>query len=179
MLKRLSKCVREYKLPAILTVLFIAGEAIIVAIIPFVTAKLVNGIEDGREISYVLKMGGILVALALVSLACGGIAAFTCAKASAGFAKNLRHDMFGKVQSYAFGNIDKFSSSSLVTRMTTDITNVQMSFMMITRIAIIIAFSIITSSLVESLSVITILFTAITESFSIKFWIRTPVAGLP
>lgn len=136
MIKTLAKCVREYKLPAILTVLFIAGEAIIEAIIPFVTAKLVNGIEDGREISYVLKMGGILVALALVSLACGGIAAFTCAKASAGFAKNLRHDMFGKVQSYAFGNIDKFSSSSLVTRMTTDITNVQMSFMMITRIAI-------------------------------------------
>jgi len=136
MIKTLAKCVREYKRPAILTVLFIAGEAIIEAIIPFVTAKLVNGIEDGREISYVLKMGGILVALALVSLACGGIAAFTCAKASAGFAKNLRHDMFGKVQSYAFGNIDKFSSSSLVTRMTTDITNVQMSFMMITRIAI-------------------------------------------
>lgn len=136
MIKTLAKCVREYKLPAILTVLFIAGEAIIEAIIPFVTAKLVNGIEDGREISYVLKMGGILVALALVSLACGGIAAFTCAKASAGFAKNLRHDMFEKVQSYAFGNIDKFSSSSLVTRMTTDITNVQMSFMMITRIAI-------------------------------------------
>lgn len=136
MIKTLAKCVREYKLPAILTVLFITGEAIIEAIIPFVTAKLVNGIEDGREISYVLKMGGILVALALVSLACGGIAAFTCAKASAGFAKNLRHDMFGKVQSYAFGNIDKFSSSSLVTRMTTDITNVQMSFMMITRIAI-------------------------------------------
>ena len=136
MIKTLAKCVREYKLPAILTVLFIAGEAIIEAIIPFVTAKLVNGIEDGREISYVLKMGGILVALALVSLACGGIAAFTCAKASAGFAKNLRHDMFGKVQSYAFGHIDKFSSSSLVTRMTTDITNVQMSFMMITRIAI-------------------------------------------
>lgn len=136
MIKTLAKCVREYKLPAILTVLFIAGEAIIEAIIPFVTANLVNGIEDGREISYVLKMGGILVALALVSLACGGIAAFTCAKASAGFAKNLRHDMFGKVQSYAFGNIDKFSSSSLVTRMTTDITNVQMSFMMITRIAI-------------------------------------------
>lgn len=136
MIKTLAKCVREYKLPAILTVLFIAGEAIIEAIIPFVTAKLVNGIEDGREISYVLKMGGILVALALVSLACGGIAAFTCAKASAGFAKNLRQDMFGKVQSYAFGNIDKFSSSSLVTRMTTDITNVQMSFMMITRIAI-------------------------------------------
>lgn len=136
MIKTLAKCVREYKLATILTVVFISGEAIIEAIIPFITAKLVNNIRAGVEMSEILKLGGILVLLAVISLACGGIAAYTCAKASAGFAKNLRGDMFNKVQSYAFSNIDKFSSSSLVTRMTTDISNVQMAFMMVIRIAI-------------------------------------------
>ncbi len=136
MFKTITKCLREYKRPTILTILFIMGEAIIEAIIPFIIAKLVNNIKDGAEISEILKLGGTLVAMAVVSLACGGIAAYTCAKASAGFAKNLRHDMFEKIQSYDFGNIDKFSSSSLVTRMTTDINNVQMAFMMIIRLAI-------------------------------------------
>lgn len=74
--------------------------------------------------------------MALLSLSCGGIAGFTCAKASAGFAKNVRHDVFSRIQTFAFRNIDKFSTSSLVTRMTTDVTNVQMSFMMLIRIAV-------------------------------------------
>lgn len=136
MLKRLAACVREYKLPTILTLVFIIGEAIIETIIPSITADLVNGIRMGAQMRTVLVLGLILVALALASLCCGGIAGFTGSKASAGFAKNLRHDMFKNIQTYAFENIDKFSSSSLVTRLTTDITNVQMSFMMIIRIAV-------------------------------------------
>lgn len=136
MLKRLAKCVREFKKPTILTLIFIVCEAVIECIIPFVTTNMVNRIQAGAGISEILKIGGILIILAVLSLCCGGAAGFTCAKASSGFAKNLRSDLFDKVQTYSFANIDKFSSSSLVTRLTTDVTNVQMAFMMIIRIAI-------------------------------------------
>lgn len=136
MFKKFLGCVREYKLPSILTIIFMMLEALIEAIIPFITSQLVNEVRAGAEIAQILKLGGLLVIMAIISLACGGTAAFTGAKASTGFAKNLRHDLFYKVQSFSFGNIDKFSSSSLVTRMTTDVTNVQMSYMMIIRIAI-------------------------------------------
>ena len=136
MLKRLAACVREYKLPTLLTFILIVGEVIIEAFIPFLTADLVNQIQSGTEMREVYKIGGLLIVMAILSLCCGGIAAVTCAKASTGFAKNLRSDIFKKVQSYSFENIDKFSSSSLVTRMTTDVANVQMSFMMIIRTAI-------------------------------------------
>lgn len=137
MLKRLAKCVREYKKPTILTLVFIIAEVIIEVLIPFITANLVNTIkEGGANPQYILKTGLILVAMAAVSLSCGGIAGFTCAKASAGFAKNLRHDIFARIQAFSFSNIDKFSTSSLVTRMTTDISNVQMSYMMVIRTAI-------------------------------------------
>ena len=97
---------------------------------------MVNRIQAGAGISEILEIGGVLILLAVLSLCCGGLAGFTCAKASSGFAKNLRSDLFEKVQTYSFANIDKFSSSSLVTRLTTDVTNVQMAFMMIIRIAI-------------------------------------------
>ncbi|MBO5222759.1 MAG: ABC transporter ATP-binding protein [Clostridia bacterium] len=137
MLKRLLQCVREYKTPTILTLIFIVLEAIIECLIPFLTSDLINRFgEDGVEMNSLLKIGLLLVLLAILSLGCGGIAGFTCAKASAGFAKNLRRDLFYKVQDYSFENIDKFSSSSLVTRMTTDVTNVQHAFMMIIRIAV-------------------------------------------
>lgn len=136
MLKKLSKSIREYKLPSILTFIFILLEAVIECVIPYITANLVNAIEDGVEMSTVLKTGGVLILMAICSLSCGGIAGFTCAKASSGFAKNLRHDIFHKIQGFSFENIDKFSSSSLVTRMTTDVSNVQMSYMMIIRTAI-------------------------------------------
>ncbi len=136
MLKRLAKCVREYKLPSILTLIFILGEAVIETAIPFITAGLVNGIKNGIEMGEILKTGGILAIMAAVSLAFGAAAGFTSAKASAGFSKNLRSDMMGKIQEYSFRNIDKFSSSSLVTRLTTDVNNVQMSFMMLIRVAI-------------------------------------------
>jgi len=137
MIKQLAKSVRDCKKPTILTLIFIVCEALVETVIPFVTAELVNTIEEGgAEISEILKYGGILVALAVVSLACGGIAGFTCSKASSGFARNLRADIYRKIQTYSFENIDKFSSSSLVTRMTTDVNYVQISFMMLIRTAI-------------------------------------------
>ena len=136
MIKTLAKSIREYKLPSILTLIFIMGEVIIEVIIPFITANLVNDIKAGAPIESVIQTGLILIAMALVSLCCGGAAAITCSKASTGFAKNLRRDMFEKIQSFSFSNIDKFSATSLVTRLTTDITHVQMSYMMIIRTAI-------------------------------------------
>lgn len=136
MLKKLAESIREYKLPSILTFIFILCEAVIECFIPFITAKLVNRIEAGVDMSVVLRTGLLLFVLALASLCCGGIAGLTCAKASAGFAKNLRGDIFHKVQTYSFENIDKFSSASLVTRLTTDVSNVQLAYMMIIRTAI-------------------------------------------
>ncbi len=136
MIKKLAKSIREYKTPSIITMLLMVGEVVIECLIPFITARLVNDIKAGVELSVLLKTGLMLVGLAVISLCCGGIAAFTCAKASAGFAKNLRHDVFTRIQSFSFHNIDKFSTSSLVTRLTTDITHVQMSYMMIIRTAI-------------------------------------------
>lgn len=136
MIKTLAKSIREYKLPSILTLIFIMGEVLIEVYIPFITADLVNNIKASAPIETVIKTGLYLVLMAVISLCCGGIAALTCAKASAGFAKNLRHDMFAKIQNYSFANIDKFSSTSLVTRLTTDITNVQMAYMMIIRTAV-------------------------------------------
>ena len=136
MLKRLMASVREFKRPTILTLIFIVGEAVIEVFIPFITAELVNEIKAGVDMNEIIKLGVLLVILAMVSLTCGGIAAFTCAKASSGFARNLRSDIFSKVQTFSFENIDKFSSSSLVTRMTTDISNVQFAYMMVIRTAI-------------------------------------------
>ena len=136
MIKRLAGCLREYKKPTILTLIFIVGEAFIETFIPFITARLVNLIKYDAPMEQVVRIGLFLVLMACLSLCCGGIAGATCAKASTGFARNLRHDMFERVQGFSFENIDKFSSASLVTRMTTDVSNVQMSFMMIIRMAI-------------------------------------------
>ncbi len=136
MLKRFVGCVREYKLPTILTLIFIVLEAVIECLIPFITADMISKIQQGADLSAILQVGLLLVAMALASLCCGGIAGITCAKASTGFARNLRRDIFEKVQRFSFENMDKFSSASLVTRMTTDINNVQMAFMMLIRIAV-------------------------------------------
>ena len=136
MIKRLAGCIREYKTPTIITLVLIVLEAVIETAIPFITADLVNRIKAQDSLESIIQTGVVLVALAIVSLCCGGIAGFTCAKASCGFAKNLRKDIYYKVQTFTFENIDKFSTSSLVTRMTTDIANVQMSYMMIIRTAI-------------------------------------------
>lgn len=144
MIKTLIKSIREYKFPTLLSPLFVAFEVVLECLLPFVIAELVGSIKRG-----VVLWGGwtwhtfgigqfaiILVLMSVVSLACGALAGAFCAKAAAGFAKNLRKDMYYKVQDFSFENIDKFSTSSLVTRMTTDVTNVQFAFMMIIRTAV-------------------------------------------
>lgn len=136
MIKRLASCIREFKKPTIYTLILIVGEAVMETIIPYITAQLVNDIKSGTSMNELIKKGLILTIIACISLLCGGLAGFTSARASAGFAKNMRSDMFRKVQTYSFENIDKFSSASLVTRMTTDVANVQMSYMMIIRTAV-------------------------------------------
>ncbi len=133
---RILRCVREYKIQSILSPLFIMGEVIIECLIPFITAKLIDNIEAGCDLSVIGKFGGLLVVMAVASLACGALAGYFCSIAACGFAKNLRHDLFYAVQNFSFSNIDRFSSSSLVTRLTTDVTNVQNSYMMIIRTAI-------------------------------------------
>ena len=134
--RKLLPSVREFKRPAILTIIFIVLEVFIEVVIPFLTADMVNAIKDGAPLEGVVKTGLFLVLLAVLSLSCGATAGYTGSKASAGFARNLRHDVFCRVQDFSFENIDRFSTASLVTRMTTDIGNVQMAFMMIIRIAI-------------------------------------------
>lgn len=136
MIKTLVKSLREFKTPTLLSLLLIVGEVFFEVLIPFNTADLVNGIKAGEPMADVVRTGLGLLAMALASLACGGLAAFTSARASAGFARNLRRDVFTRVQGFSFENIDKFSTASLVTRMTTDVTNVQMAFMMVIRIAV-------------------------------------------
>lgn len=136
MIKTLAKSIREYKKPSILAPVFVTGEVIMECIIPFVIANLVNEIKAGITMSKLLSYGGLLVVMAGLSLAFGALAGAACSTASCGFARNLRKDMFYKIQGYSFENIDKFSVSSLVTRLTTDITNVQMAYMMIIRTAV-------------------------------------------
>ncbi len=136
MIRQLARSIREYKKPSILTLICIIGEAAIETIIPFITASLVNRVRAGAELGDIIRSGVLLAIMAFISLGCGGIASFTSSKAAAGFAKNLRSDVFGRIQTFTFENIDKFSSSSLVTRLTTDIGNIQMSYMMIIRTAV-------------------------------------------
>ncbi len=136
MIKTLARSIREYKKPAILTPLLVTIEVILECIIPFSIANLVNQMQAGCGMDVIVKYGIQLVITAILSLIFGVAAGNTCATASTGFARNLRKDMFYHIQDYSFENIDKFSVSSLVTRMTTDVVNVQMSFMMIIRVAI-------------------------------------------
>ena len=136
MIKTLCKSIREFKKPAILTPILVVGEVILECIIPFVIANLVNEMQAGCGMDVIIQYGLQLVIMAVLSLILGVAAGNTCATASTGFSRNLRQDMFYHIQDYSFENIDKFSVSSLVTRMTTDVINVQMSFMMIIRVAI-------------------------------------------
>ncbi|WP_461811015.1 ABC transporter ATP-binding protein [Faecalimonas sp.] len=136
MIKELSKSIREYKKPSILAPIFVLVEVIMECIIPFIIARLVNEIKAECDLNTIAIYGGILVIMASFALFAGAIAGSVCATGSCGFAKNLRKDMFYKIQTYSFTNIDKFSTSSLVTRLTTDVTNVQMAYMMLIRIAI-------------------------------------------
>lgn len=136
MIKVLARSIRQYKKASILTPLLVTVEVILECAIPFVIANLVNEMQAGCSMGVIAQYGVALIAMSVISLIFGGAAGATCATASAGFARNLRKDMFYKIQDYSFENIDKFSVSSLVTRLTTDITNVQMAYMMIIRVAI-------------------------------------------
>ncbi len=136
MIKTLASSVRDYKLPSVATPVLVLCEVACEMAIPFVTANLIDTIKDGAQIAQIMPTAGVLVGLALVSLLFGATAGITCSYASCGFAKNLRHDLFYKIQTFSFANIDRFSSSSLVTRLTTDVTNVQQAFMLIIRIAV-------------------------------------------
>ena len=136
MIKTLAKSIREYKTPSIVTPILVAGEVVLECIIPFITAKLITEIKNGCELMTIVNYGLILILMAAISLTFGTAAGFTCATASCGMAKNLRKDMFAAIQKYSFANIDKFMTSSLVTRMTTDVTIVQDAYMMLIRIAI-------------------------------------------
>lgn len=136
MLKTLMASIREYKRAAIATPIIVTGEVVMEVAIPFVTAQLINAIQLGAGLAQLLPYAGVLVCMALASLAFGIGAGLTCSQASCGFAKNLRHDVFAAVQTFSFANIDQFSSSSLVTRLTTDITNVQLAYMMVIRTAV-------------------------------------------
>ena len=136
MIKVLARSIREFKKASILTPLLVTVEVILECAIPFVIANLVNQMQAGCSMDVIVRYGIVLIAMSIVSLIFGGAAGATCAAASTGFARNLRRDMFYNIQNYSFENIDKFSVSSLVTRMTTDIMNVQMAYMMIIRVAI-------------------------------------------
>jgi ATP-binding cassette subfamily B protein len=156
MFKKFLASVREFKTPTILTLIFIVAEVIIEVFIPFVTAFLISYIQtphedplakipflagiiqptDTLQMPVILGFGLTLILMAMLSLTCGGVAAYTCARASSGFSRNLRQDIFDRIQTFSFENIDKFSSTSLVTRLTTDVHNVQMSYMMIIRTAV-------------------------------------------
>ena len=136
MLKDLMKCVREYKKASLQAPVLVSLEVVMECIIPFIISKLVNEIKAGCELSVIIRYGVILIVMATLSLIFGIGAGNACSTASCGFAKNIRKDMFYNIQNFSFANIDKFSTSSLVTRLTTDISNVQMAYMMIVRIAI-------------------------------------------
>lgn len=136
MIKRLSKCIREYKVPSLLTPLFMMGEVAMEVAIPMIIGLLIDNGISKADTSYVIKMGIVMIVMCIISIAFGIGGGVSAAKASAGFAKNLRHDMFHNIQDFSFANIDKFSTSSLVTRLTTDVTNLQNSYQMIIRIAV-------------------------------------------
>ena len=136
MIRELAKSIREYKKASIMTPIWVALEVVLECIIPFIMAMLVNQIKAGCGMNVIFQYGAILVVMALLSLFLGTMSGFSCAEASCGLAKNLRKDMFYSIQKYSFENIDKFLVSSLVTRMTTDVMNVQLAYMMIIRVAV-------------------------------------------
>ena len=151
MIKTILKSVREYKTPSLLSIIFIVMEVVMECILPFFTAKLVDQMNN-NDTKWLIIYSVLIVGIAVLSLSFGALAGYFCSKASAGFARNLRHDMYDNITKFSFSNIDRFQASSLVTRMTTDVTNVQNAYMMIIRTAIrsplMIVFSIVMSFVV-------------------------------
>ncbi len=134
--KTLGKSIRENKRNSIISPLFVLGEVVIECTIPFITARLINEMSAGCDVATIARYGVILTIMAIISLGCGTIAGIAASVASTGFARNLRHDMFESIQRFSFSNIDRFSTNSLVTRLTTDIQNVQMAYLQIIRTAV-------------------------------------------
>ena len=135
MIKTLARSIREYKKSSILTPLFVMLEVLFEVMIPFIMARLIDQGIDAGDMGVILRLGMLLLGAALVALTFGALSGRNAAIASAGFARNLRQDMFYNVQSFSFSNIDKFSTSSIITRLTTDVTNVQNSYQMLLRMA--------------------------------------------
>ena len=136
MLKTLLKSVREYKKASILAPLFMIGEVSMEVFIPYNMSKLINNGVQVQDMSYTLKMGLFLALLCIVSLTFGILSGKYASYASSGFSKNLRQDMYYNIQNFSFSNIDKFSTSSIITRLTTDVTNIQSSYQMLIRVAV-------------------------------------------
>ncbi len=169
MFKKLAKYVNEYKKATILTPVFVVLEVVMEVIIPLLMARIIDvGIQNG-DVHYILEMGVLLIIAAILSLTFGMLSGRYAAKASAGYAKNLRKAMFYKIQDYAFENIDKFSTSSLITRMTTDVTNVQMAFQMIIRI-------LVRGPIMMIFALLMVL--SISTQISIIFFVAIPVLGV-
>jgi ATP-binding cassette subfamily B protein len=173
MIKTLIKSVREYKKASILAPVFVTLEVIMEVAIPFLMANLIDlGIDKG-DMGYVFELGAALVVLALISLTFGALSGGYAASAAAGFAANLRRDMYYKVQDFSFSNIDKFSSASIVTRLTTDVTNVQMAYMLVIRVAVrcpvMLLFSIIMSFNINS--TISLIFLGVVPLLALGFYI--------
>ncbi len=141
MLKTLLRSVREFKTATLITMLLVTGEVVIDCAIPFMVSLIINTIQAENmsaedKMNKVITFGALLAALAVLSLILGGLAGSTCATASCGFGRNLRRDLFYRIQAFSFEDVDRFSTSSLVTRMTTDVTNIQSSYMMLIRTAV-------------------------------------------
>lgn len=136
MIKKLSKAIREYKKESLLTPFFVALEVVLEVLITYCMALLIDKGVEASNMSMIIKIGGILVLMAVLSLVFGMLSGIFCAKATSGFAKNLRHDVFFKIQKFSFLNIDKFKSSGLVTRLTTDVNRISHAYQMIIRIAV-------------------------------------------
>lgn len=136
MIKILLKSVREYKKDSLLAPLFMIGEVAMEVLIPFYMAKLINNGIQLQDLGYIVKMGLLLAILCIISLSCGMLSGKYASSASSGFSKNLRKDMYYNIQNFSFNNIDKFSTSSIITRLTTDVTNIQNAYQMIIRVAV-------------------------------------------
>ncbi|MBS5857551.1 MAG: ABC transporter ATP-binding protein [Clostridia bacterium] len=168
MIKKLASYVKEYKKYAILTPIFVILEVVMEVIIPLLMAKIIDVGIQNNDIKYILEIGVLLIVSAIMSLIFGMLSGKFAAKASAGYSKNLRKAMFHKIQDYSFENIDKFSTSSLVTRMTTDVTNVQMAFQMIIRI-------LVRGPIMMIFALLMVL--SINAKISLIFFIAIPVLG--
>ena len=169
MIKRLSKCIREFTLHSLLSPLFVTLEVILEVFIPTIMASIIDKGIAANDSAHIIKTGILLVVIALLSLTCGTLSGKYAAIASAGFAKNLRKDMYEKVQTFSFSNIDKFSTSSLVTRLTTDVTNLQNAYQMIIRIAVRAPFMLVFALIMTML---------INAKMAMIFLIIVPILGI-